>query len=70
MYNTGVDAVAVIVSMLAKQSDSEETWKENCSSLLERTGTIPLGLYECPRHYPRTLAPGKNQSSPPLPTKE
>lgn len=58
MYNTGVDAVALLVPMLAKQSDSEETWKENCSRLLEKTGSIPLGLYESPRHYHRVLSPG------------
>jgi hypothetical protein len=59
VYNTGVDAVAIMPSTVAKKSDSDEVWKTNCEQLLAKTGSIPLGIYECARPYPRLLTPGK-----------
>jgi 4-hydroxy-tetrahydrodipicolinate synthase len=51
------DAVVVLTNQLAKKEESDEVWLENCKKLLERTGEIKLGLYECPVPYKRVLSP-------------
>jgi len=57
MYNTGVEAVVVIASVMCAAADSESVWRERVQQLLDRTGNIPLGLYECPKPYWRLLSP-------------
>jgi 4-hydroxy-tetrahydrodipicolinate synthase len=62
IYNTGVDAVVCAASLIAKQIDGEEIWRNNFQSILDKTGgnanSIPLGVYECPQPYHRLLTPG------------
>ena len=58
MADTGVDAVVVIVCLLADRNEDEEILKRNMERLLELTDPVPLGLYECPTPYHRRLSPG------------
>ena len=57
MAETGVDGVVAIVCQLAGQDQTDETWRANAEALLEATGDVPMGLYECPRPYHRLLSP-------------
>lgn len=57
MADTGVDAVVVIVCLLAGRNEDEDALKRNMERLLELTDPIPLGLYECPTPYHRKLSP-------------
>lgn len=56
IYNTGVQSVIVITSLLAKESDSEEVFENNVMELLDLTLGIPLGFYECPLPYKRIIS--------------
>lgn len=53
----GVDAVVVIVCLMAESGEDEEVLKQNMERLLELTDPVPLGLYECPTPYHRKLSP-------------
>ena len=55
--DTGVDAVVVIACHLADRDQTDDIWRTNLQKLLDRTGDIPLGLYECPLPYLRLLSP-------------
>ncbi len=57
MADTGVDAVVVIVCLMADSHEDEETLKGNMERLLELTDPVPLGLYECPTPYHRKMSP-------------
>ncbi len=56
MYATGVNAVIVITGLLAKEDDSEETFRANVEKLLALTDNVPLGFYECPVPYKRVIS--------------
>ena len=58
MADTGVEAVVVIVCLLAGRDENEEILKRNLERLLELTDPIPLGLYECPTPFHRLISPG------------
>ncbi|XOV94113.1 MAG: dihydrodipicolinate synthase family protein [Bacteroidota bacterium] len=57
IYDLGVDAVIIISSLLAEPEDSDEVLKQRLEEIMERTGNIPLGLYECPVPYKRVIKP-------------
>ena len=57
MADTGVDAVVVITSQLAAADEGEDVFRSRMGRLLARTSSLPLGLYECPVPYKRTIAP-------------
>tara|TARA_B100000029_G_scaffold516832_1_gene635674 strand:+ start:14287 stop:15216 length:930 start_codon:yes stop_codon:yes gene_type:complete len=57
MADTGVQAVVIIVSLMARKNEEEETLKKTMDQLLELTDPIPLGIYECPTPYHRILSP-------------
>ena len=57
MADTGVVSVVCLVNELAGQDQTDELWKASVEELLEKTGEIPLGLYECPTPYHRLLTP-------------
>lgn len=57
MADTGVNGVVCIVCQLAGQDQGDAVWQANAEALLEKTGDIPLGLYECPAPYHRLLSP-------------
>jgi 4-hydroxy-tetrahydrodipicolinate synthase len=58
MAGTGVAAVVVMANQLAAEGEDETVWRANLDWLLRRTGSVPLGLYECPVPYHRRLTPG------------
>lgn len=51
-----VDAVVVLVNQMAPEDADDTVWKANAERFLELTGSIPLGLYECPKPYHRLLS--------------
>lgn len=55
--DTGVRAVVAITSVLAAEDEGDDAWCASADRLLDLTGDIPLGLYECPLPYKRTLSP-------------
>ena len=57
MADMGVDAVVVIVCLMAESGEDEEVLKRNMERLLALTDPVPLGLYECPTPYHRKLSP-------------
>jgi 4-hydroxy-tetrahydrodipicolinate synthase len=57
LYNLDVQAVVLVVSQIARVSENEEILKIKLDRILEGTGSIPLGLYECPEPYKRLLSP-------------
>jgi 4-hydroxy-tetrahydrodipicolinate synthase len=57
MADTGIAAVVCLVNELANQDQTDELWKANVEELMEKTGEIPLGLYECPTPYHRLMKP-------------
>lgn len=38
---------------MAKENEDDSVWKANVEALLAATGSVPLGLYECPKPYHR-----------------
>ncbi len=57
IYETGVSAIILITGLLAKEEDSEEVFRSNVLRLLDLTGNIPVGFYECPVPYKRIISP-------------
>ncbi|MHB0857793.1 MAG: dihydrodipicolinate synthase family protein [Anaerolineae bacterium] len=56
MAATGVDAVVVLTCQLVAEDDPAESWTVQAARLLDFTGEVPLGLYECPVPYKRLLS--------------
>lgn len=50
-----VDAVVVLVNQLAAKDEEDQVWIANAKELISLTGSVPLGLYECPQPYHRLL---------------
>ncbi|HEX6226114.1 MAG TPA: dihydrodipicolinate synthase family protein [Chryseolinea sp.] len=57
IYDTGVNAVILISSHYAKKEESDDVLLHNIEQMLEVTGNIPMGLYECPSPYKRIISP-------------
>ncbi len=55
IYDTGVQAVIVITSLITQQDESDEIFMERMHRLLDLTPGIPLGMYECPIPYKRLI---------------
>lgn len=56
VYEKGVAAVVVNSNQLCGASDGEDLFGTRLEELLEATGKIPLGIYECPLPYKRLLS--------------
>jgi len=56
MSETGIDATVVLACQMADEGAPEADWQKNVGQLLEATGDLPLGLYECPAPYHRVLS--------------
>ena len=54
---TGVAAVVLTVNQLAAEDEPEAIWRTHAEAILNACPGIPLGLYECPVSYHRTLSP-------------
>ncbi|RFS18188.1 dihydrodipicolinate synthase family protein [Emticicia sp. C21] len=55
IYDTGVQAVIVITSQIAKADESDDLFVERMEELMHLTPNIPLGFYECPVPYKRLI---------------
>ena len=59
IYDLGTQAVIVITGLMADKHEGDDVFNRNVYALLEQTGTIPLGFYECPVPYKRLITPGQ-----------
>lgn len=57
IYATGVQGVIVISGLLSKENAGDHDFRLATIKLLENTGNIPLGFYECPVPYKRIIRP-------------
>jgi len=57
VYDTGVQAVIVLTSLLADKEETDAVLEQRITELLSLTGNVPLGFYECPVPYKRVLTP-------------
>lgn len=55
IYDTGIDAAILITGHYANIEDNDDTLLRNFERMFKLTGTIPLGMYECPAPYKRIL---------------
>ncbi|RZK66084.1 MAG: dihydrodipicolinate synthase family protein [Pedobacter sp.] len=53
----GVEAVIAITGLLADEQESDAVFNDRVGDLLNQTGKIPIGFYECPVPYKRVLKP-------------
>jgi 4-hydroxy-tetrahydrodipicolinate synthase len=56
IYETGIDAVIVITSLIVEENESDAVFLANAHKLIELTDNIPLGFYECPVPYKRVIS--------------
>jgi 4-hydroxy-tetrahydrodipicolinate synthase len=56
IYGTGIEAVILITSLIAEENDSDQLFNARVHEIIEKTGDIPLGFYECPEPYKRVLS--------------
>lgn len=56
IYQTGIQAVIVIAGLLAEENETDAVFNDHIFSLMDQTGKIPLGFYECPVPYKRILS--------------
>lgn len=57
IYDTGVDSVIMITGHFANIDEPDSTLLQRFDELFSLTGSIPLGLYECPAPYKRIITP-------------
>ena len=57
IYDAGVDAVVLIPSVMIKKEESDSALLNSFEGILNQTGNIPLGIYECPSPYSRLIGP-------------
>ncbi len=57
MYDTGVDAVIMVSSIIVKENESDDIFCNRLETILSQTEHIPLGIYECPVPYKRIVSP-------------
>lgn len=55
IYNTGIDATIMITGHFAKVDEGDEVLLRNFDKMFNLTGSIPLGMYECPAPYKRII---------------
>jgi 4-hydroxy-tetrahydrodipicolinate synthase len=61
VYDTKVEAVIAITSLLADENESDSTFNDRVFDLLAQTNQIPIGFYECPVPYKRLIKPAQLQ---------
>ena len=57
VHDTGTDAVILITSLLAEESEADAVFNERVFKLFDLTGNVPVGFYECPVPYKRLISP-------------
>lgn len=53
--DVGADAVVLLTNHLGSQARSEAEWTGQLEAIVEGTGDIPLGFYECPTPWKRLV---------------
>ncbi len=53
----GADTVVLVSSILIEKDETEDDLKRKIEKIMGATGNIPLGMYECPIPYKRTISP-------------
>lgn len=53
----GVDTVVLVSSILIEKEESEGDLKRKIEKIMDATGSIRLGMYECPIPYKRCVSP-------------
>lgn len=53
--DAGVDAVCLLTNNLGPQGASEDQWSGHLKRIVDGTGDIPLGFYECPTPWKRLI---------------
>lgn len=56
VHDAGAEAAIIITCLIAAEDERDELFDERVSRLLELTGNVPLGFYECPDPYKRVLS--------------
>ncbi|WP_373519220.1 dihydrodipicolinate synthase family protein [Pricia sp.] len=57
IYDTGIKAVVISTNQPCNEQGKDNVFKSNMEMLMTKTGSIPLGLYECPVPYKRLMVP-------------
>ncbi|MCW3093762.1 MAG: dihydrodipicolinate synthetase [Ferruginibacter sp.] len=57
IYDTGISAVIQITGHFANIEDSDDILLRNFEKMFKLTGSIPMGMYECPAPYKRIIGP-------------
>ncbi len=57
MYDTGVKTVVISTNRPCNEQGKDEDFKDKMHLLINKTESIPLGLYECPVPYKRLMVP-------------
>jgi len=57
IYDTGVQAVVLIPSVMVGKGEMDSELLNSFEGILNQTGNIPLGIYECPSPYARNISP-------------
>lgn len=55
--DTGIDAFVLVSNRLAKQSESDDVFKQNVEMILSKIPDMRFGIYECPYPYKRFVSP-------------
>lgn len=61
VHDKGTEAVILITGLLAQETDADAVFNERVFQLLDQTGSIPVGFYECPVPYKRLISPEQLQ---------
>jgi len=56
IYDTGIEAVILITSLICGEDDADEVFNEKVEELLHLTPSVPVGFYECPVPFKRVLS--------------
>lgn len=57
LSDTGIEAFVLVSNRLAQETESDDVWQRNASTILDAFPHISFGLYECPYPYKRLLSP-------------
>lgn len=57
IYDTGVKAVVLIPSVMVEKGKNDAALLNSFEGIMNQTGNIPLGIYECPSPYKRQISP-------------
>lgn len=57
LYDTGIKTVVISTNQPCNEQGKDDVFKFNMEMLMNKTGSIPLGLYECPVPYKRLMVP-------------